>query len=48
LCVAFSPDATQLLVGGGTMRLAPRTFQAFPNEQVRLYRLVEALPTKAP
>ena len=38
----FSPDASQLLVGGGAIRTAVGRLRQVPDEQVRLYQLVEA------
>jgi WD40 repeat protein len=40
--VKFSPDASQLLVGGGAIRTAVGRLRQVPDEQVRLYQLVEA------
>ncbi len=48
MCVAFSPDATQLLVGGGALRAPNAVTRQFPNEQIRLYRIVEVTRGKAP
>jgi len=42
--VAFSPDGRQLIVGGGGRRINRRIVE-FPDEQIRLYRLVEQVPT---
>jgi dipeptidyl aminopeptidase/acylaminoacyl peptidase len=40
--VAFAPNGGQLLVGGGCNRSANSPIRSFPDEQVRLYRIVEA------
>ena len=40
--VKFSPDGSQLLVGGGAIRTAVGRLRQVPDEQVRLYQLVEA------
>jgi WD40 repeat protein len=39
--VAFSPDGRELLVGGGANRFGNTSIRSFPDEQVRLYRIVE-------
>lgn len=39
--VLFSPDGKLLVAGGGVARNV-RNIQYFPNEQIRLYKLVEA------
>ena len=41
LAVAFSPDGSQLLVGGGGNRVGNIQIQTFPEEEIRLYRVVE-------
>ncbi len=41
--VAFSPDGRHLMVGGGGRRIE-RQIVEFPDEQIRLYRLVEQAP----
>lgn len=40
--VAFTPDGGDVLVGGGENRSANGPIQRFPDEQVRLYRIVAA------
>lgn len=40
--VAFTPDGGQVLVGGGSNRSANAPIQRFRDEEVRLYRIVEA------
>jgi WD40 repeat protein len=44
--VAFSPDGNQLLVGGGGERVGNTRIQSFPDEEVRLYRILEATTAK--
>jgi WD40 repeat protein len=39
-CVAFSPDGKLIVAGGGARRIAGRIVE-FPNEQVRLYNVVQ-------
>jgi WD40 repeat protein len=41
--VAFSPDGKQVVAGGGVARL-PNDIIDYPNEQIRLYRVVETKP----
>jgi WD40 repeat protein len=38
--VVFSPDGSQLIAGGGVIR-QPVGIQTFPNEQIRVYKVVE-------
>ena len=44
--VAFSPDAKLIVTGGGARRINGDIVQ-FPNEEVRVYKVVEAAPTAA-
>ena len=39
--VAITPTGAELVVGGGENRAADANIRRFPNEQVRLYRIVE-------
>jgi WD40 repeat protein len=39
--VAFSPDGKQVLVGGGVTRLANKRLAEIPDEQIRLFKIVE-------
>lgn len=39
--VVFSPEGNQLLIGGGGERVGNTQIQSFPEEEVRLYRIVE-------
>jgi WD40 repeat protein len=45
--VAFSPDGKTIAAGGGGRRVGREIVQ-FPDEQVRLYRVVETTPAAAP
>jgi WD40 repeat protein len=38
--VLFSPDGTQVIAGGGVTR-QPGVIVTYPNEQIRLYQVVE-------
>jgi WD40 repeat protein len=39
--VLFSPDGQQVFAGGGVSRLAGSRINEFPDEQIRIYRLVQ-------
>ncbi|MEX0678197.1 MAG: hypothetical protein WD063_14030 [Pirellulales bacterium] len=40
-CVAFSPDSKLIVAGGGVARVAGQMVE-FPNEQIRVYKVVDA------
>jgi WD40 repeat protein len=45
-CVRFSPDGKQLIAGGGISRVAGETIE-FPNEQVRVFKVLDAAEVAA-
>lgn len=45
-CVRFSPDSKQLLAGGGISRVNGETIE-FPNEQIRVFTILDADATAA-
>jgi WD40 repeat protein len=45
--VLFSPDGKHVIVGGGVSRLAGQRITEFPDEQIRLYKVVEVSPQAA-
>jgi WD40 repeat protein len=45
-CVRFSPDGKQLIAGGGISRVAGETIE-FPNEQIRVFKVLDAAEAAA-